>query len=38
VLPVAIGGLWLSAFVWQLKRRAMVPLYDPHLEEAIAHV
>ncbi len=36
VVPVAIGGIWLAAFTWQLKRRALVPLHDPHLEEAIA--
>ncbi|UCE02919.1 MAG: hypothetical protein JSW67_01615 [Candidatus Latescibacterota bacterium] len=33
---VAIGGLWLAAFLWQLKRRALVPIHDPHLQEALA--
>ena len=34
VTPVAIGGLWLSAFFWQLKSRPLVPLKDPRLEGA----
>lgn len=38
VVPVAIGGIWIAAFVWQLKRRALLPLNDPHLGEAIAPV
>jgi hypothetical protein len=33
---VAIGGLWLAVFLWQLKRRALIPVHDPHLQEAIA--
>ncbi len=32
VLAVAIGGLWLTAFFWQLKARPLVPLGDPRLE------
>jgi hypothetical protein len=36
VVPVAMGGFWIAAFVWQLKRRALLPVHDPHLEEAIA--
>jgi hypothetical protein len=34
VLPVAIGGLWLTGFFWQLKSRPLVPLRDPRLEGA----
>jgi hypothetical protein len=25
LMPVGIGGLWLAAFVWRLKRRALLP-------------
>jgi len=35
VVPLALGGLWIGAFVWQLRRRALLPLHDPHLQEAI---
>ena len=31
VTPIAIGGLWLALFFWNLRRRPLVPLYDPHL-------
>jgi hypothetical protein len=34
VLPVAIGGLWLAAFFWQLRSRPLVPLRDPRLTQA----
>lgn len=29
--PVAIGALWLSAFVWQLGSRSLYPIHDPRL-------
>jgi hypothetical protein len=28
---VAVGGLWLAGFFWQLKSRPLVPLRDPRL-------
>jgi len=31
---VAIGGLWLSAFAWQLSVRIRLPMYDPDFTEA----
>jgi hypothetical protein len=34
VLLVAIGGVWLSVFFWQLKSRPLVPLGDPRLAGA----
>jgi hypothetical protein len=34
VTPLAVGGLWLAAFFWQLKSRPLVPLRDPRLEGA----
>jgi hypothetical protein len=33
--PLALGGLWLCVFAWQLKQRPLLPLGDPQLEEAI---
>ena len=35
--PVALGGIWLWSFTAQLKRRPLLPLQDPHLEEALEH-
>ena len=34
VTPLAIGGLWIAAFLWQLRSRPLVPLRDPRLEGA----
>ncbi|HEV3163033.1 MAG TPA: hypothetical protein VGZ22_03250 [Isosphaeraceae bacterium] len=35
VTPVGIGGVWLAAFLWQLKNNSLVPLRDPRLLEAL---
>jgi hypothetical protein len=35
--PAAIGGLWLFFFVWQLKRRPLLPVNDPYLQAELAH-
>lgn len=35
VAPIAIGGLWLAAFAWQLQKRSLVPMNDPQLEQAL---
>jgi hypothetical protein len=32
----AIGGLFVFAFIWQLKRRPLLPLHDPRLEALAA--
>src|SRR5205814_8283015 len=35
--PIAIGGLWVAVFTWQLGRRPLIPRHDPrmaHLAEA----
>lgn len=34
--PIALGGIWISAFFGQLKRRPLVPLHDPRLEESLS--
>ena len=31
VTPVAIGGLWIAAFVWRLRERPLLPLHDARL-------
>ena len=35
--PVALGGLWLAYFLSQLGKRPLMPLGEPHLEEALQH-
>lgn len=37
-LATAVGlmGLWIAAFCWNLKGRALIPVNDPYLEEALA--
>jgi len=35
VAPIAIGGLWLGVFSWQLQKRPLVPINDPQLEQAL---
>lgn len=35
VAPIAIGGLWLAVFIWQLNKKSLLPLYDSGLEERI---
>jgi hypothetical protein len=30
--PVALGGLWLAVFTWQLSKRSLVALNDPQYE------
>lgn len=36
VLPIGLGGLWVSWFVWQLKQRPLLPQRDPRFEEVLS--
>jgi len=36
-VPLALGGLWIAAFVWQLKNRPLLPVQAPNLEKALHH-
>lgn len=36
VAPIAVGGLWIATFAWQLQKRSLVPINDPQLEQALA--
>jgi len=36
VVPVALIGLWLGVFAWNLKQRPLLPLGDPNLSEVLA--
>jgi hypothetical protein len=35
LMPVAIGGIWLSAFLWLLKSRPLMIAHDPQLLPAL---
>jgi hypothetical protein len=37
-LPISLGLVWLSYFVYQLRGRALLPLHDPEFREALKHV
>jgi hypothetical protein len=37
VAPIGLGGIWLWYFATQLKKRPLLPLNDPYLEEALEH-
>ncbi|HJZ67837.1 MAG TPA: hypothetical protein VKF81_06940 [Blastocatellia bacterium] len=37
VMPIALGGLWLAFFAYQLKTRPLLPIGDPFLETALAY-
>ena len=36
-LPLALGGIFITMFVWQLRGRPLLPLNDPGLEKALTH-
>ena len=35
--PVGLLGIWLAYFFTQLQKRPLMPLQEPHLEEALEH-
>ncbi len=35
IAPIAMGGLWLAVFSWQLQKRSLLPINDPQLEQAL---
>ncbi len=37
IAPIAIGGIWVSFFVWQLKGRPLLPVNDPQLRAELRH-
>ena len=34
---MGIGGIWIVIFIWQLKRRPLLPVHDPGLQGATPH-
>jgi hypothetical protein len=37
-LPISLAALWLALFIYQLRGRALLPLYDPEFSEALKDV
>jgi len=38
VLPLTLFSIWLGCFMWQLRGRAIIPVYDPQFEEAMGPI
>jgi hypothetical protein len=38
VIPATLILLWLGCFMWQLRGRAILPVYDPQFEEALGAI
>jgi hypothetical protein len=36
-VPLALGGLWIAVFLWQLGKGPLLPLGAPNLEDALHH-
>ena len=37
VAPIGLIGVWLAYFLYQLEKRPLLPVNEPHLEEALEH-
>ena len=37
MIPIGMGGVWLSVFARNLARHPLLPIHDPGFEEALAH-
>ena len=35
--PLGIGGIWVAAFIWQLKDKPLLPLNDPEFQGGASH-
>ena len=35
LLPLSLSAIWLGCFVWQLRGRAIFPVYDPEFDETL---
>lgn len=35
--PLGLGCIWTAGYLWQLKRRPLLPLGAPNLQEALSH-
>ncbi|MFN0158557.1 MAG: hypothetical protein ACKVRP_10875 [Bacteroidota bacterium] len=37
IAPIAIGGMWVAVFMWQLKGKPLLPLHDPRFDGTEGH-
>ena len=35
VIPLSLASIWIGCFIWQLRGRAILPVYDPQFDEAL---
>jgi len=38
VLPLALAAIWVGCFLWQMRGRAILPIYDPQFTEALGPI
>jgi hypothetical protein len=38
LLPASLWAFWLGCFVWQLRGRAILPVFDPEFEETMGPI
>jgi len=38
VLPATLIAVWIGCFLWQLRGRPLLPVYDPQFEEALGPI
>jgi hypothetical protein len=38
VLPLALGAIWIGCFLWQMRGRAILPIYDPQFTEVLGSI
>jgi hypothetical protein len=38
VLPATLISIWIGCFLWQLRGRALLPVYDPQFEETLGPI
>ena len=38
VLPLTLISIWVGCFLWQLRGRALLPVYDPQFEETLGPI
>jgi hypothetical protein len=37
-IPLGMGAIWLAAFIYQLRGRALLPIHDPEFDETLGRI
>jgi len=37
-IPLSMGAIWLAAFIYQLRGRAILPIHDPEFDETLGRI